>query len=206
VIKGKNQYRLYTRSGDILTCTLLTPNPQVLPSDVGFTRSGYLHQITAIGGGVIGTEDVFFFGTSDGYVMREDVGPNFDGNTIAAVLRLPFASFKSPSNKKRFRKLVLELDAPQTTVVNFRELFDYADGTYNASIPQTAIAFGGGGQYDASSWDNFRWSLPAQTQAEANISGVGRNMALLIWHSSALDDSFIMQGLVIHYTVMGLTR
>jgi hypothetical protein len=206
VVQAKNQYRLYASNGVVMTCTILSPNPQITPIDVAFTRSFYETAIACCGGGEILGEEYLFFGTTDGYVMREDVGASFDGDPIPSVLRLPFTSLKSPSNKKRFRKLVIELDAPQLTTISFKELFDYADGNYAAGINQTAEAYGGGGQWNVSEWDTFQWSLPVQTQAEANIAGVGRNMALLIWHESALDEAFTMQGLLLHYSILGMTR
>lgn len=205
-VRSKNQYRLYSSSGVVMTTTLLTPNPQITPKDVSITRSDYGVTIHTVGEGTIDGEDYLFFGTDDGFVMREDVGTSFDGEVIPSVLRIPFVSLKSPSRKKRFRKLILEIDAPQETTIYFRQLFDYADGTYNGSINYSTVARGGGGQWNLDEWDTFRWSLPVQTQAEANIDGVGRNMSLLIWHESAGDAPFFMQGIVLHYSPLGLSR
>lgn len=206
VVKSKNQYRLYVDSGIVLTCTILSPNAVITPNDVSFTRANYGVNIACCASGEIGGEEYHFFGTDEGYVMREDVGASFDGEAIASVFRLPFMSFKSPANKKRFRKLVIDIDAPQLTTIYFKEIFDYGDGTYAPSINFSTDAYGGGGKWDASDWDEFLWSLPVQTQAEANIAGVGRNMSLLIWHESALDDAFSIQGLLVHYSILGMTR
>jgi hypothetical protein len=206
VVRSKNQYRLYTRSGDVLTCTVMTPNPLIQPQDVSFTRAKYAHGVTCTGWGQLNNEDAYFFGTTDGYVMREDVGASFDGGDVQAVMSLPFSSFKAPSNKKRFRKLILEIDAPQTTEINFRQRFDYADGTYGSSQTQIAEAIAGGGIWGDAEWGAFRWGMPTKTNAEANVSGVGRNMSMLIWHTSALDNAFALQGLLIHYSMLGLSR
>lgn len=206
VVRSKNQYRLYASNGIVLTCTVMSPNPIITPQDVAFTRSYYGLNIACVGGGEVNGEDVYLFGTDDGWVMREDVGASFDGVAIPSVLRTPFWSFKSPSNKKRFRKLIIEIDTPQQTDIYFRELFDYADGNYQPSINMATTAYGGGGQWNVDGWDTFQWSLPVQTQAEQNISGVGRNMSLLLWHESALDEAFSLKGLIIHYSILGLAR
>ena len=206
VIKSKNQYRLYAGNGVVVTCTILSPNPQITPQDVAFTRSSYGQTIACVGGGDLYGEEYHFFGTSNGWVMREDVGASFDGAPIPSVIRTPFLSFKSPSNKKRFRKLIIEIETPQLTEIKFRELFDYADGMYAPSIQFSTSAYGGGGQWNVNSWDTFQWSLPVQTQAEQNVAGVGRNMALLMWHESALDDAFSLQGLIVHYSILGMAR
>ena len=205
--KTKFQYRLYTENGTRLTATILTPEAAVRPQDVAFTRQQYadLPTCTAHGDMDDGSEGLFF-GTTDGYVMREDVGVSFDGKPISAVMRLHFNQLKSPSNKKRFRKLEMELDAPDTVAIKFRQQFDYADGTYASGLTNEAIAIGAGGQWGVSGWDQFYWSLPIATQAEANIDGVGRNMGLLIWHESAFDQSFTLQGLLLQYSIMGLAR
>lgn len=207
IAKGKFQYRLYADDGTVLTATILTPEATVRPGDVAFSRWQYGHVPACIAQGDMddGSEGLFF-GTADGYVMREDVGQSFDGAEVNSVLRLHFNQLKSPANKKRFRKLEMELDAPDTVAIKFRQQFDYADGKYAASLTQEAIADGGGGQWNASSWDEFCWSLPIMTQAEANIDGVGKNMGLLIWHASAIDRSFTLQGLLLQYTILGLAR
>ena len=209
VIRSKNQYRLYASNGVVLTTTILSPNPQIQPQDVAITRSDYNPaltpiEITSAWYGTINGEEYQFFGTGDGMVMREDVGASFDGAEIPSAARLPFASYKSPSQKKRFRKLVLETDAPQITTIYFRQVFDYGDDTYMPSINSTAQ--GGGGQWNVDTWDTFQWSLPIQSQAEANIDGVGRNMSVLIYHESSLDDAFNIKGLLVHYSPLGLAR
>lgn len=205
--KSKLQYRMYFQDGTVLTAAILSPAAELQPGDVSFSRQLYLDAPTCTATGAMpdGGEG-FFFGTADGYVMREDVGTSFDGKAIDAVLRMHFNQLKSPANKKRFRKLSLELDSPGSVVMRFRQQFDLDDGQYRASITNTAAALGGGGRWESSGWDQFYWSLPVQTMAEANIDGVGRSMGLLVWHESESDLPFTLQGLILQYSVMGLSR
>lgn len=207
VAKTKFQYRLYADDGVRLSATVLTPDALVRPQDVAFTRQQYAHlpTCTAYGDMNDGSEGLFF-GTRDGWVMREDVGTSFDGDAISAVMRLHFNHLKSPANKKRFRKLDVELESPGTALIRFLQQFDYSDGFYPASLTHGALALGGGGQWDASGWDTFLWSMPVMTKAEANIDGVGRNMGLLIWHESATDAPFTLQGLLLQYSILGMSR
>lgn len=205
--KKSQQYRAYATDGTVLVGTVTTPNAIIAPGDVSFSISKYDHTITcAVTGELADGAEVHFFGTSDGYLMREGVGTSFDGAAISSVLRLPFNNFKSPSNKKRFRKLILELNAASTVTVNFKQLFDYADGNYRSSENQTALTYGSGGAWDSAAWDTFNWSQPLQTQSEVSISGIGRSMSLLIWHESATDDVFTLQGILIHYSILGMAR
>ncbi len=205
--KSSQQYRIYASTGTVLVCTITSPNAAITPENVAFSVSKYGVTIScATAGELSDGSEVYFFGTSDGYVMREGVGTSFDGTAIDSALRLPFSHFKSPSNRKRFRKLILELAAPETVTVNFKQNFDYADGFYQSSGNQDAVTYGTGGSWDVDAWDEFHWSQPMQTQSEVSISGVGRNMSLLLWHSSATDAAFTLQGLLIHYSTLGLVR
>lgn len=205
MVKNKYQYRLYFASGEVLTCAILSPSPVLQPKDVSFTRQKLLHVPTCFASGELSDTEVgYFFGTADGYVMREDVGTSFDGQPIAAAIRLHFNQFKSPSNRKRFQKLILEMEAESTVAINFRQQFDYSDGVYSAGGTQAAIA--GGGSWNTDAWDTFYWSMPLVSQAEANVDGVGRNMALLLFSESAVDKPYTLQGLLTHYNILGLQR
>lgn len=207
VIKSKYQYRLYFNDGTVLTGAVTSANPQITPSDMSFSTQKYLHTVTCVSQGDTGDAiDAMFFGTSDGWVMREDVGTSFDGEAIDSVMRLQFNHFKSPSVKKRFRRLVIEMESPDAVTIQFRQQFDYSDGMYPTSSTQTASATGIGGTFDLATWDTFYWSKPINSEAVAHIDGTGNNMGLLLWHSSAMDEPFALQGLLIHYSEMGLRR
>lgn len=207
MVRSKYQYRMYFNDGIRLTAAILSPDPIIQPNSVAFTKQQTSHIPTCFADGDMADGSVgMFFGTTDGYVMREDVGPSFDGQPIVSVARLQFNQFKLPANKKRFRKLVLEMEASDSVDINFRQQFDYSDGNYDASNTQDAQASGFGGAWDAAQWDTFYWSQPLVTQAEANIDGVGRNMSLLLWHQSADVRPFVLQGLLTHYSVLGMTR
>lgn len=207
VSKSKYQYWLYLSDGTVVTTTVLSPEAVIQPKDVSYSIAKYPHQPScAFRGELADGSEVFFMGTTDGYLMREDVGSSFDGGSIPAVLRIPFAHFKSPANKKRFRKMVLEINAPERTSIRFKQAFDYSDGVYTPSLNQSAETTGSGGLWDSSAWDEFYWSLPSQSQAEANISGVGRNMSLLLWHDTEIVEPFVLQGLLIHYSILGIVR
>ena len=205
--KSKFQYRMYFVDGTVLTGTILSPAAELQPGDVSFSRQVYAHPPTCtVTGSMPDGSEGFFFGTADGHVMREDAGTSFDGQAIPAVLRLHFHQLKSPANKKRFRKLSMELDSPGSVLLRFRQQFDLDNGQYRASITHTASGLGGGGRWEASDWDQFYWSMPVQTMAEANIDGAGRSMGLLVWHESASDLPFTLQGLILQYSVMGMQR
>lgn len=207
MVRSKYQYRVYTDDGTVLTGTILSPQAVLHPDDVAFTRQKLAHSPTCFGDGEMPSDDMgYFFGTADGYVMREDVGTSFDGQPIASVAVLPFNHYKSPSNRKRLFKLILELESKDTVAIHFRQQFDYADGKIPASLSYEAIALGKGGLWDVAAWDEFFWSQPSISRVEANVDGVGRNMSLILYHESADDTPFTLQGLLTHYSVLGIQR
>ena len=206
VVKSKYQYRLYFSNGDVLSGAIMNPTSVIQPDDVAFLRAKYDHVPTCVASGDVDGEEAHFFGTSSGYVMREDVGTSFDGGIIPSVLRLHYLHFKSPSVKKRFRKLVLEMDASAPVTLRFRQLFDYDDGYYRYSPTQQVDLSVGGGSWGSADWDEFRWSLPSISQAEAHIDGMGRNMGLLVFSESATDAPYAIQGILTHFSPMGIAR
>jgi hypothetical protein len=201
------QYRLYCNDGAVLVGTIITPNAAVTPNDCSFSLLDYDQTISCVAGGLsVSGEGLIFFGTDDGYVMRDGVGTSFDGEVIISALMLPFNHFKSPSNHKRFRKVIVELEALNAVEISFKQIFDYSDGEYPSSINQVMTALGDGGILNISKFNECRFSVPIQAQGEADLSGVGRNMSLLIWNESAVDPSFVLQGVLIHYSINGMVR
>lgn len=206
LVKSKFQYRAYFSNGTRLTGTILNPVATIQPNDIAFTYQRIEHEPSCFGDGDISDVSSYFFGTTDGYVMQEDSGTSFDGAAIGSAMRLHFNHLKSPSSKKRFRKIVLEMSSAATVTINFKQHFDYSNGTFSPGISTPVVALGGGGAWDSAQWNSFYWSSPVATEAEANADGVGRNMALLFWHESDLDEPFYIQGMLLHYSIYGLQR
>ena len=207
MVRGKYQYRLYFADGTVLAACIATPNAVIAPGDVEFTFSRYQHVASCVTEGEMQHgQTCMFFGTQDGWVMHEDVGTSFDGAPIHAYARLHFDNLRSPTQRKRFHKLTLEMDAPGRVDIRFLQLFDLADNYYPRSATQLLQTQGTGGQWDLSRWNRFYWSSPAATQAEVNVSGIGRNMGLLLWMQSDMDEPVLLQGLLIQYAILGMTR
>lgn len=213
--KGAQQYRLYAAYPDastpftrVLSFTVTTPSAEIMPKDVSPTIQEYPLVITCLGSGeLLGGEEAHFFGTDDGFVMREHVGKSFDGGSIYSSMKLPYNSFKSPSQKKRFRKLIMEIVGTQEMGIAFKQSFDDLDGRYpsseNISINKTPSH----GLWDEDEWDTFTWTNPTQqVQSEVNVAGIGRSMSLLLWGASPDLDPYTIQGIIVHYSHLGMQR
>lgn len=206
LVRVKYQYRMYFSDGSILSACILSPAAAIQPKNVSFMRMERPHKVSCLASGSISGEDWMVFGTDDGFVMREDVGSSFDGAVIESALSLHFNHFKSPAQKKRFYKMTVELDSADAVQIRFKQLFDLSDGFYSDSVAYSAASPGAGGRWDVNSWDSFYWSLPSANQVEANVDGVSKNMGLVLWHESAIDAPFTIQGLLTQFKTMGLSR
>lgn len=205
--KNNYQHRLYFSDGTCLRCTIRTGNAVITPDDVAFMPSKYDHIPTCFAAGIIGAgNERMFFGTADGYVMEEDAGTSFDGAVIPCVVRPHFNHYKSPNIEKRYHKAVLELDSPDAVAINFRQVFNYDNGTYAHGGTQSADITGTGGLFDAGTFDTFQFDLPAVSQAEASLNGVGVNMTELFFFESSYVRPVTLQGLLTYYSTLGLKR
>lgn len=220
VNRSTNQYRLYFDDNSFII--MYVPNPDAASGVRGTaTRTKVqfgLGSYDTVVNRIYNTEDETgaertFFCSNDGYVYEDNVGASFDGDNIAAYIRTAFHHVGSPSYRKRFRRVDLEISADSTI-----DLRVGSDLTYGASevsstltsltstdVPQIDV-FGGGGFWDSSNWDEFIWDGQNISTARANLRGTGENIGFLIFNESAVAEPFVLQGLTIHYDPRRLQR
>ena len=116
-----------------------------------------------------------------------DYGTSFAGQSIASAIRLPFNYLKSPLHKKRFRKLLLEMQADEPTEITVATDFDYAAVSGDVLDVDSG---GGGGMFGAAIIGTVRFGSALYPGAEINISGVGRNIGIVLYHDSAAARPF----------------
>jgi hypothetical protein len=220
-VKDKNQYRLFF--DDMRALTLTMDGDKV----VGFTRQLYDKQISCICSteNTSGKEEIYF-GASDGFVYQMDKGVTLNGEPIIGVIKLHFNHLKSPSIKKRIRKIALELVAPINTYISASIEFDYGE----TDSGEQAFALGSpGGVWDIDDWDEFVWEGKSVASAPIDVNGTGANFSLTIYHSgdwelqttAVLDaeldlvlprsgitgaDPHTIQGYTVHYDERGIQR
>jgi hypothetical protein len=194
---------------------------------VGFTRQLYDKQISCICSteNTSGKEEIYF-GASDGFVYQMDKGVTLNGEPIIGVIKLHFNHLKSPSIKKRIRKIALELVAPINTYISASIEFDYGE----TDSGEQAFALGSpGGVWDIDDWDEFVWEGKSVASAPIDVNGTGANFSLTIYHSgdwelqttAVLDaeldlvlprsgitgaDPHTIQGYTVHYDERGIQR
>lgn len=185
LVKSVSQYRVYGKDKAVMVMTWFADMPR--PGKVQFTRLRYEHQPVCADADTYNDDEFLVFGTDDGYVMRERKGTTFDGADIAAFLRTCYWHYGSPMTKKRFRKLVLDVQSGLTTVdLYFRQDLDF--GGPDQQQPYLNAVRASGGFYDSAYYDQFYYDDAEIAQVHANVDGVARHMSLMIYSSGDTES------------------
>lgn len=202
-VRSKSQYRLFaplTTETDVLVACFGGKN------NSGFTRFKLPIVTTATERVEVANTERLFMGDDAGFVFEIDKGTSFDGAEIEAVLAFPYNHFNMPRYRKRYRKLIMEMSSPGTSSIQFSLDFDYGadtipvDGVYNGQ--NTPL----GGYWNVADWNEFVWSGRFSSEVSANISGIGVNVGLVIYSSSATDAPHTVQSISWHYSQLRLER
>lgn len=198
VVRSKSQYRLYfsDKTGIILTLD----NGRV----VGFTRTDYPDQMTCcVSTENTSGEEELFFGCDDGFVYQLDKGNNFNGEPLRAFIKPHYNHFGTPLVQKRFRKIVLEADAPIGTSIMAYVNYDY--GAF-VNDSQEFDILSAGGVLGIDEIGTFVFDGPDAGTTEIKITGSGKNMTVTFISESTYVDPHTIQGIVVHYDRRGLKR
>lgn len=221
IVRESNQYRTYFNDG---TCLIM-----YVPS-VGATNRERMSTETRVGvqfgfasypsavrlaynSEDENSQEVSYIAFDDGYVYQDRVGRSFDGANIQAYTRLAFHQVGTPSYRKRFRRVDLELSAENTVAIQFTSDITYGAPEVSSGltsitttdVPEINI-FGGGGFWDDSNWDQFNWDAQAISTARANLTGTGENIGFVLFTDSATSNPFVIQGITLHYDLRRLQR
>lgn len=201
VYRNRNQYRVYGSDGSGLIAAFGESGL------LGITQLQYPVSPTCFASCEDNTgKDVVFFGASNGYVYRADIGSSFDGEAIEAYLRMPFNNVGGPRIRKRFRKAVLEMSAGSHSAIRFQPEFSYGDPDVGTHRLQTGEVTGAGGSWDVNSWDSFFYDAALVSSPAFSVEGSGLNMALLFYSASTSDVGHVLQGMQIHFSPLRLQR
>lgn len=211
VVRASNQYRVYFSDNSGLV--MYVPGPgqsersrQGAPQGLQFGFIDYPVPVSKI----YNTEDengveITYFASDDGFVRQDQIGNNFDGGVIRSYLRTIFTHLGSPSYRKRFRRLILELTANKPLALKI--ITDLSFGAPEISSGSTDIAINaGGGFWDTDNWDEFFWDGQNISTTVAKLSGTGENVSFLIYNESAVTRPFILQGMTVHFDLRRLQR
>jgi hypothetical protein len=201
-----NQYRIYFNDGTgvIMTQDVMLAD-QKLPN---FTTFQYAHTPTCISSISVddGASEVLLFGDADGYVYRENVGNNCDGEPLEYVLRTPFMSLGSHSVRKSFKHIEFDIDAQGGSDIRFSYELSYGQLHTERSRVEAVNAIGAGGYWESNNWEELYWTSPLVDQQILSITGTGHNISLLFYGNSTLTDPFTINNVNLHFLPRRLNR
>lgn len=197
VSREKNQYVLYFSDqtaltltqygGEIMGYTMLrlsiTPNCAWSGEDQNGKEAGYL-------------------GGDDGFVYKLDSGNSFDGNAYASSLQTGFMAVGKPEYKKRWRKLVVEVQSATEITAQYKCYYDYAD----PNIPLDDVILGSGSKWDLSEWDMADWGGASTSWSDLYIDGVSRNLSIYMRNESDFYPPHVMSQMFLHASPRGRRR
>ena len=212
-VKEKNQYRLFFNDLEAFTMTMAGSKV------VGFTRQRYNHQPTCMcsSENLSGKEEIFF-GSTDGFVYQMDSGNSFNGEPIESLVKLNFNHLKSPSVKKRIRRIILMLDTAINTFLQASMEFDYGDTSNPGAYFKSDSP---GGIWAVNDWNDFVWKGKGTNSYQIDIDGTALNFSLTIYSSGEFqlqanettpqtgitnDTPHTLQGYIVHYDTKGIQR
>jgi len=194
MVRSKNQYRLCMNDGSGLIFTFA--GAEVL--GVSTFDFGKPVACAYSGEGAEGLEEVYF-GTNDGFVYQAEKGNSLDGLALKSVLRPAFAYIEGPEFRKRFKKVVLEVQSVRSTSLTIVPEFDY--GALDAvHIAGEAIAVGGGGYYNSALWDEVYWSTALAYLIDMYLEGVGRNISIVLFTDAVNETPHTVNSMLTHWS------
>lgn len=217
IVRESNQYRVYFDNRSCLVMYVPTPgnvNRERASTDteqgVQFSLLAYDREIHL----AVNSEDergreTSYFTSTSGFVYRDRVGHSFDGAPIRAYARLAFNQVGSPSTRKRFRRINLDINATETPDIRFTAdlslgLDDVAPD--QADVSTLTLNDTESDPWANASWQAFDWDAYRPSVGRANLTGSGEAIGLVLFNESAEVAPFVLQGITLHYDRRRLQR
>lgn len=189
ISKQRAQYRVWFDNGT-----------GVYMSPTGITTVRFPAQVEVAYSGERDTgAEVLLFGDDEGNVYRLDNNAtSFNGEPIEAFLTLAYNAIKSPSIRKRFRRVFWDVRSGSNANISILTDFDY--GRVETATPRREFIqfLLGGGLWDVANWNQFSWSSPSLGQEPMNVSGTGTAINFAIYSKSDSEPHEIL-GYDIHF-------
>lgn len=196
VVRDYNQYRLFFNDKDGLIFTF-NEKKEVK----GVTKIQYKNSVECVTEG----EDkdgnlLLLFGSSNGFVYKMDSGTSFDGEEIETRINTSFHTYRTPTNWKNFKKIILETQAEKGLTFYGRPEYNYA----NAQIPRSSlgsyIAVGVGGVWGYDAWGLFAYGAGGISSHTLYIEGYGVNMSMAISTFDKYSEQHVLNNMIVEYS------
>jgi hypothetical protein len=203
IVRSKNQYRVFFNDGSGL---ILHAKPSgkggmtMEPTMFELTPEGTTHLNGAFSFvDTSGRERIFGAG-SDGYVYELDAGTSADGEEWEYSLFTVFAHSKSPRDRKRYRRTILQFEA--NGLVELDIGYDLSFGGLDPSYGQVSRIssdLGRGDYWGNFIWGHFSWGAPYAQEFNIDTPGTGTSIAIVVSGSSKKNEPHKLHTALIHY-------
>jgi hypothetical protein len=149
---------------------------------------------------------VIVFGSDSGYVYRADSGTSFDGAVITTFMRLPFNHNKSPSRNKHYRYAEFDISTDGVCAIRIGVDYSYARTGVQADPTRLFEILAGGGFWNISKWNEFRWNAGFTGQAPIKLEGSGVNVGFLLSTQSAVQPQHSVDGVALRFSMRRMER
>jgi len=150
--------------------------------------------------------DLVLAGGEDGFVYSLNVGTSFDGAPIPARLWLNYSSIRSPRNRKRFRKAVIEATADSFASFQTRASFSFGDSAIVPFDDHGAELRPSYSAWDTALWDVFFFDGRPIEPIEIKLEGSGETVSLMFASNTNLASRFTLHGAIVHFDLRRLAR
>jgi len=146
-------------------------------------------------------DDEFYWGGDLGYVYRGERGSSFDGAEIGSLMTFPFNSSKTLRQRKRYRRMLVELTAeyPVEMTANFTFAHGDSDILFHEA-PANQINVAGNANWDQAIWDISSWDGGINPIARIELEGVGDDIAVALSHSSRTSPAFAIRSFILEFS------
>lgn len=201
VVRDKNLFRAFFADGRFVSIGF---NGRKV---TGLTTSSYEKVVRcAFSGEELDGKELLLFGSDDGYVYRADKGTSFDGADIQTFMRPVFHHSRTPSRRKRYRRAQFDVAVQGPCELQIGVDYSFADPD-EPGEPIAAIELeGGGGFWNVSDWNEFKWNTGAGSSAIVKLEGSGINIGFLIASRSAVNAPHSLQGVSLHHSQRRINR
>lgn len=201
VSRSRDRYRCFFEGGRIVSLTFVDRRP------ASFTLCDYGRSARCTWSGEDATgAEMLLFGSDSGYVYVADSGNSFDGAAITTFLRLPFHHNRTPGRVKRYRRADLDIIANGACRLFIGVDYSYARPDVPADPTRMIDVLVGGGLWDISNWDEFRWNAGYVGQAVVKLEGSGVNVSFLVSSQSSTQPQHSVAGIGLKYSFRRMDR
>lgn len=196
VHRANNQYRMFFSDGSGLVFTF-----DVEKRVKGVTKIRYPIPVLVSASGTDSDGDLMFvFGSTDGNIYCMDSGTSFNGDFIDTKMSTAYDSYQSPTLRKRFRKISLELKADRDLEILGKLTFDYGSPGTPRTAQESLITDSSGGIWGVDRWRLFSYGSSIVQNPTLYASGYGKNMSISIATKDKYRTPHILNGVVVEFT------